>query len=366
MRVMSPCAAPDTGPRALMQERAAGRHAPRTAAAAGAHHVQDREPPVGRADEVARVRICRARSMSVTSLDKSTPQESWPSAERRDKHAAHRAACTKRVALSCTWFWGMLWRACMEEARLQQLLQVADDAQVNLRHAPRPGDQQAPGLALTQTDAAPPLRAAARCSTAPGDWQAAGRRTWGGPAPGSPRRSRGSGSASRPRSTRWSARAAWCTARTCPAPPPARGARAGHRPAASTEKAFRARPPVRILLGALARARTLCGRPPGMRGARSGLRSLRVRRPLSPCWLRSGLAASLSARTRLRQVVADRRGEQRGVVALVDVVQLLEEAGGPLVDQRDDVRLDLRVAPQKDAEFPVDGGALCGKERKSM
>lgn len=45
----------------------------------------------------------------------------------------------------------------------------------------RPGNQQAPGLALTQTDAAPPLRAAARCSTAPGDWQTAGRRTWGGP-----------------------------------------------------------------------------------------------------------------------------------------------------------------------------------------
>ncbi len=107
----------------------------------------------------------------------------------------------------------------------------------------RPGNQQAPGLALTQTDAAPPLRAAARCSTAPGDWQTAGRRTWGGAVPGSPRRSRGSGSASRPQSTRWSARAAWCTARTCPAPPPARGARAGHHPAASTEKAFRARPP---------------------------------------------------------------------------------------------------------------------------
>jgi len=230
----------------------------------------------------------------------------------------------------------------------------------------RPGNQQAPGLALTQTDAAPPLRAAARCSTAPGDWQTAGRRTWGGPY--------------QARHVVRAALAQLLALNPLAGQHAPRGvlrvrARHHHLPAARAPVTIRQPPQkrpsglarlARILLGALARARTLCGRPPGMRGARSGLRSLRVRRRLSPRWLCSGLAASLSARTRLRQVVADRRGEQRGVVALVDVVQLLEKAGGPLVDQRDDVRLDLRVAPQKDAEFPVDGGALCGKERKSM
>ncbi len=59
---------------------------------------------------------------------------------------------------------------------------------------------------------------------------------------------------------------------------------------------------------------------PACAGMRSGPHSLRLRRRRSSRWLSSGLTASLSVRTRLRQVVADRRGEQRGVVPLVDIV----------------------------------------------
>ena len=185
----------------------------------------------------------------------------------------------------------------------------------------RPGNQQAPGLALTQTDAAPPLRAAARCSTAPGDWQTAGRRTWGGPyqARHVVRAALAQLLALNPLAGQHAPRGVLrVRARhhhLSAARAPVTAWRSPEKDAHPGSSAWRASCSARSRV----RGHRVAGSP-ACAGMRSGPHSLRLRRRRSSRWLSSGLTASLSVRTRLRQVVADRRGEQRGVVPLVDIV----------------------------------------------
>ena len=87
---------------------------------------------------------------------------------------------------------------------------------------------------------------------------------------------------------------------------------------------------------------------------RGGLGELLAVEPLRRDHLAPGVLRVRPWHHNLREVILDARRELGGVIALLDVVQLLEEPLGPLVQQTHDVRVDLRHRAKCHAHAPQD------------
>ena len=87
---------------------------------------------------------------------------------------------------------------------------------------------------------------------------------------------------------------------------------------------------------------------------RGGLRELLAVEPLRRDHLAPGILCVRGGHHNLGKVILDARRELGGVIALLDVVQLLEEPLRPLVQQTHDVGVDLRHRAKRDAHAPQD------------